>query len=52
MLVIKNTEFIHGLYDNKENVFINFFDKKYAVSFMNRNNRETEHLMITNYKLD
>jgi len=51
MLVIKNTEFIHGLYDNKENVFINYFDKKYAVSFMNRNDRETEHLMITNYEI-
>lgn len=51
MLVIKNTDFIHGLYDNKENVFINYFDKRYAVSFMNRNNRETEHLMITNYEI-
>ena len=51
MLVIKNTEFIHGLYDNNENVFINYFDKKYAVSFMNRNDRETEHLMITNYEI-
>lgn len=51
MLVIKNTEFIHGLYDNKENVFINYFDKKYAVSFMNRNDKETEHLMITNYEI-
>jgi len=51
MLVIKNTEFIHGLYDNKENIFINYFDKKYAVSFMNRNDRETEHLMITNYEI-
>lgn len=51
MLVIKNTEFIHGLYNNKENVFINYFDKKYAVSFMNRNDRETEHLMITNYEI-
>lgn len=51
MLVIKNTEFINGLYKNKHNVFINNFDKKYAVSFMNRNERKTEHLMITNYKI-
>ena len=51
MLVIKNTEFIYGLYKNKHNVFINNFDKKYAVSFMNRNDRKTEHLMITNYKI-
>lgn len=48
MLVIKNTEFIHGLYD-KPNINIQYFDKSYNVSFMNRNNRETEHLMITNY---
>lgn len=48
MLVIKNTEFIHGLY-NKLNIKIQYFDKSYNVSFMNRNNRETEHLMITNY---
>lgn len=48
MLVIKNTEFIHGLY-NKPNIKIQYFDKSYNVSFMNRNNRETEHLMITNY---
>jgi len=39
------------LYENKENVFINYFDKKYAVSFMNRNDKETEHLMITNYEI-
>lgn len=49
MLVIKNTEFIRGLYADKAGVNINTFDKKYAVSFMNRNNRQTEHLLITNY---
>lgn len=48
MLVIKNTEFIHELY-NKPNIKIQYFDKSYNVSFMNRNNRETEHLMIMNY---
>jgi DNA adenine methylase len=48
MLVIKNTEFIHNLY-NKPNIKIQYFDKSYNVSFMNRNNRETEHLMIMNY---
>ena len=48
MLVIKNTEFIHKLYD-KENINIKYFDKTYNVNFMNRNSRETEHLMITNY---
>jgi len=48
MLVIKNTPFIHTLY-NKTNINIDFFDKSYNVSFMNRNNKDTEHLMITNY---
>ena len=48
MVVIKNTPFIFELY-NKPNIEIKFFDKSYNVSFMNRNDRETEHLMITNY---
>jgi len=48
MLVIKNTDFIHGLY-HQEGVRIKYFDKSYNVSFMNRNDRNTEHLMITNY---
>ena len=29
---------------------IQTFDKKYLVSFQDRNNRESEHLMITNYE--
>lgn len=48
MLVIKNTDFIHGLYE-KESIVISYFDKSYNVSFMNRNERNTEHLMIKNY---
>jgi DNA adenine methylase len=48
MLVIKNTEFIHSLY-NQKGAYISYFDKSYNVSFMNRNDRKTEHLMITNY---
>ena len=48
MLVIKNTQFIFDLY-NKPNIKMKFFDKSYNVSFMNRNERDTEHLMITNY---
>lgn len=48
MLVIKNTPFIKDLY-SKPNINIKYFDKSYNVSFMNRNDKETEHLMITNY---
>jgi len=50
MLVIKNTEFISSLYSNK-GLHINSFDKKYMVSFKGRNNRDCEHLIITNYPL-
>lgn len=50
MLVIKNTEFIMDLYINK-GLYINSFDKKYMVSFKGRNNRDCEHLLITNYPL-
>lgn len=48
MLIIKNTEFIYNLYNTKK-FNIKFFDKKYLVSFQNRNDKETEHLLITNY---
>ncbi len=48
MMVIKNTPFIFSLYNNAK-LTIKSFDKKYAVSFMNRNVKEAEHLIITNY---
>ena len=47
LLIIKNTDFIYDLYKN--NFKITSFDKKYMVSFMNRNDRNVEHLVITNY---
>ena len=48
MLVIKNTDFIYNLY-NVKGFYIKSFDKKYLVSFQNRNNKDVEHLIITNY---
>ena len=48
MMIIKNTDFIFSLYDQK-GLYINSFDKKYLVSFMNRNDKDVEHLIITNY---
>lgn len=48
MLVIKNTDFIYNLYNVKE-FKIKTFDKKYLVSFQNRNDKSVEHLLITNY---
>lgn len=54
MLIIKNTDFILNLYEHSVDKYgreikIARFDKKYFVSFQNRNNKEAEHLMITNY---
>ena len=48
LLIIKNTDFIYNLY--KDKFYIDSFDKKYLVSFMNRNDQKAEHLIITNYK--
>ncbi len=49
MLVIKNTDFIYNLYSQNGNLFIRAFNKKYLVSFKNRNNKNAQHLIITNY---
>ena len=50
MLIIKNTDFIYDLYKGK-GFYIKSFDKKYLVSFMNRNDKDVEHLLITNYEV-
>lgn len=47
LLIIKNTDFIYDLYNQDFN--IGTFDKKYMVSFMNRNEKDVKHLVITNY---
>lgn len=47
MLVIKNTPMILDLYEHK-GLHIRVFDKKYLVSFQDRNNKNAEHLLITN----
>jgi DNA adenine methylase len=51
MLLIKKTNLIRDLYFEK-GLYINSFHKNYLVSFMNRNNKSAEHLIITNYKRD
>jgi DNA adenine methylase len=48
MLVIKNTPAILNLYAEK-GLSIKVFDKKYLVSFQDRNDRQVKHLIITNY---
>ncbi len=59
MLVIKNTELISSLYElntktigGDKKIFRIAFDKKYQVSFMDRNDKDVEHLIITNYQMD
>ena len=55
MLIIKKSDLISQLYidgeliKNGRKIKINSFDKKYMVSFRNRNNKKAEHLLITNY---
>ncbi len=48
MLIIKSTDFINSLYVDK-GLKIQSFDKNYLVNFMNRNDKRSEHLLITNY---
>ncbi|MCI8336798.1 MAG: DNA adenine methylase [Peptococcaceae bacterium] len=46
ILIIKNTDFIYHLYE--EDFTILCFDTKYTYNVRSRNNRNTEHLIITN----
>ena len=48
MLIIKSTDFILSLYNNS-GLNINAYDKKYLWTIKERNNRDTTHLIITNY---
>lgn len=48
LLDIKATPLIKSLYENK-GLSITSFDKKYQVSFMNRNDKDVQHLIIKNY---
>ncbi|HVB75379.1 MAG TPA: DNA adenine methylase [Ktedonobacteraceae bacterium] len=49
MLVIKRTQAIINIYQ-QPGVTISSFDKRYLVSFQDRNDRQAEHLIITNYQ--
>ena len=51
MMVIKNTKFVMDLYGGISGVQFQVFDKKYMVSFQNRNDKRAKHLIITNYPL-
>ncbi|PKM86880.1 MAG: DNA adenine methylase [Firmicutes bacterium HGW-Firmicutes-12] len=47
ILIIKNTEFIYSLY-NQTGLNILTFDNTYIYNVRSRNNRDVEHLIITN----
>lgn len=57
MVDIKYTDFIASLYKegtktkNGGEINILYFDKKYSVSFMNRNEQDCQHIIITNYSI-
>ena len=46
ILIIKNTDFINGLYEKDFKILS--FDKQYAYNVRSRNDRDAEHLIITN----
>lgn len=48
MLIIKKTDFIYDLY---KKFYIYEYDMNYMVSFKNRNEKNVEHLLITNYSI-
>ena len=48
MLIIKKTDFIYNLYKDFN---VLEYDVNYLVSFKNRNDRATTHLLITNYNI-
>ena len=57
MIVIKNTDYIASLYQkgthtaNGKELNVSLFDKKYFVSFQDRNDKNAQHLLITNYNI-
>jgi len=50
ILIIKETPFIRGLYENKKSIKIEFFNKTYSYNIRGRNEREVKHLIIHNLK--
>ena len=50
ILIIKNTDFINSLYtDSSLNIYT--FDKTYTYNVKSRNDRDVEHLIISNYEI-
>jgi len=49
ILIIKKTEFIFDLYNNKKGIKVDSFEKKYLYNVKGRNDRDVEHLVIYNF---
>jgi len=49
LLIIKNTPFIEALYS--QGFYIRRFEKRYSYNVRSRNDRQAEHLIITNYEI-
>ena len=50
ILIIKNTDFIYSLYKDYFNIL--YFDKTYTYNVRSRNDRDVEHLIITNLPIN
>ena len=50
LMVVKSTDFIEELYE-QNGWYKSRFDKSYSVNFKNRNDKDVQHLIITNYQL-
>lgn len=50
IFIIKKTDFIWDLYNNKDGIYVEVFDKKYSYNMRGRNDRDVEHLIIHNIK--
>lgn len=48
ILIIKRTDFIYNLYNDKKGIYIDTFDKTYSYNVRGRNDRDVEHLIIHN----
>ena len=50
IFIIKRTDFIWELYNNKNGIYIESFEKTYNYNMRGRNERDVEHLIIHNIK--
>lgn len=51
ILIIKETDFIRGLYQNKKGVKISTFDKEYLFNIKDRVQTKVKHLIIHNLEI-